>query len=112
MSQSWPKPGVGHVGEYQVSGHVLPITGSAAIINLKYIASSITVSAIDNDAEITFYDSGSNGVALTVPTDSTTRFTGKFKKFKVASPGDALVELTNIPASAYNAPIFTDLFTE
>lgn len=112
MSSSWPTPGVGHVGEYQVSGHVLPVTGSNAVINLKYLASSITVSAINADAEVTFYDSGSNGVAFTVPTDSTTRFTGKFKKFKVASPGDALVELTNIPSAAYQAPIFTDLFTE
>lgn len=110
MSQSWPKPGVGHVGEYQVSGHVLPITGSAAVINLKYLASSITVSAEGGDAEVTFYDSGSNGVAFTVPTNSTTRFTGKFKTFKVASPGDALVELTNIHASQYDSPIFTDLF--
>jgi len=111
MSQSWPKPGVGHVGEYQVSGHVLPITGSSAIINLNYLASSITVSAVGGTAEITFYDSGSNAVGHTVPSDGTIRFTGKFKKFKVASPGDALVELTNIPASSYNAPIFTDLFT-
>jgi hypothetical protein len=112
MSSSWPTPGVGHVGEYQVSGHVLPVTGSNAVINLKYLASSITVSADGADAEVTFYDSGSNGVAFTVPTNSTTRFTGKFKKFKVASPGDALVELTNIPSVAYNAPIFTDLFSE
>ena len=79
---------------------------------VKAVQKLLGISADGADAEVTFYDSGSNGVAFTVPTNSTTRFTGKFKKFKVASPGDALVELTNIPSVAYNAPIFTDLFSE
>ena len=114
MSIHWPKPGVNLVGEYQVSGHILPITGSSAIVKLKYVASSITVAAIDADKAITFYDSGHNPVSLTVPQDTTATFKGKFLTFKVPADASALVEVTNIPSTSYTAetgaPTFQDLF--
>ena len=38
MGTNWPKPGINHVGEYQVSGHTLAVTGSGNTIFLKYVA--------------------------------------------------------------------------
>ena len=101
MSQSWPKPGVNHVGEYQVSGHILPIT-SASTYNLKYVASSITAVAAGN---ITFFDGG--GTSRQVAVTAGTRIVGKFVKF--TNSANVVVELTNIPATQYLAPNFADL---
>jgi len=109
MATHWPKPGINHVGEFQVSGHTLVITGSAQTIYLKHVASSITVSAT-NDAELTFFDGRHEGMNYTVPADTTTSFKGKFLTFKVPANMDALVEVTNIPSSSYNVPNRLQLF--
>jgi hypothetical protein len=101
MSQSWPRPGVNHVGEYQVSGHILPIT-STATHNLKYVASSITAVAA---GDITFFDGG--GASRTVAVTAGTRIVGKFIKF--TNTANVVVELTNVPAGDYLAPNFSDL---
>ena len=101
MSQSWPKPGVGLVGEYQVSGHILPIN-STGPHNLNYVASSITATEAGT---ITFYDSANNSVALTV--DAGVRIVAKFVKFNNTS--DVAVELTNIEAARYSSPLFANL---
>lgn len=105
MSQSWPKPGVGHVGEYQVSGHVLPVAASTTV-NLNYVASSITATAVTSNGSITFYDSSDETGSVTVPAGTSVRFTGKFVKFATAANTTAVVELTNIPASSYTPPRF------
>ena len=114
MSFHWPKPGINHVGEYQVSGHTFVATGSNKIIYLNYVASSITMAAIDADRAITFYDPGGAANNFTVPQDTTARFTGKFLTFKVPANASALVEVTNIPSASYisgsGAPLQTSLF--
>ena len=110
MATHWPnKPGINHVGEFQVAGHTLAITGSAETIYLTHVASSITLSADGADKEVTFFDGGHTGIAFTVPQDTTTRFKGKFLTFKVPAGADALVEITNIPSSSYNPPTFAQL---
>jgi hypothetical protein len=106
MSLHWPKAGINHVPEFQVSGHTLVITGSSETIYLTHVASSITLSADGADKEVTFYDGGHTGIAFTVPQDTTARFKGKFLTFSVPAGADALVEITNIPSSSYSVPTF------
>ncbi len=105
MSQSWPRPGIGHVGEYQVSGHVLPVAASTTV-NLNYVASSITATASGGAGSITFYDSADETGAISIKDGSSVRLTGKFKKFATGANTTAVVELTNIPASSYVPPRF------
>ena len=59
MSLHWQKPGVNHVGEYQASGHafVIPDSATDREVNLKYVASSVTVTCTGAGDKITFYDS-------------------------------------------------------
>jgi hypothetical protein len=109
MSSNWHKPGINHVGEFQVSGHTFVVTGSGNVIDLNYVASSITVSADGADKEITFYDTSGGSAAFTVPTNTTCTFKGKFLRFAVPAGADALVEVTNIPSSSYRAPTFTEM---
>ena len=103
MALNWPQTtGVNLVGEYQVSGHLLPVSTTNADVNLKYVASSITAVAAGN---ITFYDGSGNTRVVAVAAG--TRIVGKFIKFKNA--GAVVVELTNIPAHLYTPPDFSDL---
>ena len=106
MGLQWQKPGINHVGEYQASGHTLVITGSSEdnTIYLKYVASGITVSAINADVDVTFYDSDHIARAFTVPIDSTASYKGKFLTFKVGNGADAVVSVTNIPSASYVPP--------
>ena len=102
MALNWPQTtGVNLVGEYQVSGHVFPVT-SAATHNLKYVASSITAVAA---GDITFFDGGGN--SRTVAVTAGLRIVGKFIKF--TNTANVVVELTNIPAHHYTAPLFSNL---
>ena len=95
MGTNWPKPGLSHVGEDQASGHTSPLTGSANIRYLKYVASSITFMGA---AEFVVYDNEHNASeACTVAAGST--FKGKFLTF--ISTKDCIVELTNIPSGSY-----------
>ena len=106
MSLHWPKPGVNHAGEYQVSGHTLVVTGSSDRVYLNFVASSITLSNAhaSSNLDFTFYDGNHEGQAFTIPNDETVRFKGKFLTFNVPVGMDALVELTNIPSGAYDVP--------
>ena len=104
MGTNWQRPGINHVGEYQASGHTFVVTGSAHIIKLKYVASGITVSAIDADVDVSFYDSDHVARAFTVPIDSTASYKGKFLTFNVAAGADAIVSITNIPSASYIPP--------
>lgn len=112
MSLHWQRPGVNHVGEYQASGHTLVITGSANKIFLKYVASGISLSAINADVDVTFYDSDHRTHSFTVPIDSTAAYKGKFLTFKVAAGADALVSVTNIPSASYLPPSASMLFRQ
>jgi len=105
MGTHWPKPGLNHVGEYQASGHTLPLTGSADIRYLKYVASSITFM---DSAEFQVYDNEHNASeSCTVAAGST--FKGKFLTYKCNS-ADHIVELTNIPSGSYVVPNLSTLF--
>lgn len=104
MSQSWPKPGVNHVGEYQVSGHMMPIEGSSDTVYLKFVASSITFT--ESGGTFTVFDNQHTGSA-TVTISAPCRIKGKFLTFKTTK--DAVVELTNIPSGSYMPPIFSVL---
>ena len=99
MSLHWPKPGPNLVGEYQAAGHIYVHTGSTGEVELKFLAKSIVPIATAN---MQFFDSESNTHALaSVPAG--TRFEGKFIKFKCNV--DAILEITNIPASTYFHPL-------
>lgn len=103
MGQNWPTPGVNHVGEYQSSGHLFPVNGSSDIVQLKFVASSITFTEA---GVFTVYDSGHNpSTAITV--EAACRLKGKFLTFKTT--GDAVVEITNIPSGSYIPPLFTQI---
>ena len=108
MATHWPKPGVNHVGEYQASGHTFVVTGSDDLIKLKYVASSISVTA-GSDAsaanrQIKFYSSDHVGDILQMPTNSTIDFKGKFLTFEMSTDLSALISITNIPSASYNPP--------
>ena len=104
MGLHWQKPGLNHVGEYQASGHTLPLTGSANIRYLDFVASSITFMAT---AEFIVYDNNHNASeSCTVAAGST--FKGKFLTYKCNS-ADHIVELTNIPSSSYVVPNLSTL---
>jgi len=111
MSQSWPKPGIGHVGEYQVSGQILPLTGDGSVINLAKVASGITLSAPSSDSTVTFYDGSGNTSVFVVPAGSSVYLRGKFKKLSIDNNGYAIVELTNILSSMYKPEDFADLYS-
>ena len=98
MSIQWQKPGVNHVGEFQVSGHMFPVTGSGAIIKLNYVASSITMGGTAGD--VTFYDEKHQGMTVAMAAGSTVN--AKFLTFNNAQP--CFVTLTNIPSASY-APL-------
>jgi len=100
MGTNWPKPGLNHVGEYQVSGYAVPITGSANIRYLKYVASSITFT--EATGSFTVYDNKHNASEVATITSACT-FKGKFLTF--ISTKDAILEVTNIPSSSYNVPL-------
>ena len=102
MALQWQKPGVNHVGEYQASGHTLPITGSANKIYLKYVASSITLSATA-DATASFYF-GTETMNFPLKASTTATYSGKFLTFKVPANVNALVSITNIPSASYDPP--------
>ena len=97
------RPGINHVGEFQVSGHTFVVTGSSNIIRLKYVASEITLSATA-DASFTVYDGDHTAFAFPMKAATTARFKGKFLTFKVPADMSALVALTNIPSGSYLPP--------
>jgi hypothetical protein len=111
MGLNWQKPGIGHVGEFQAAGHTLVITGSASVIKLRYVGSSITVSNKSNPADddannkaLTIYDGQHIGTAFTLRPGATARYKGKFLTFNVPAGMDGIVEMTNIPSSSYDPP--------
>ena len=110
MGLQWQKPGVNHVGEYQASGHILPIANTSGTHKLKFVAKAITFTNT-NAAEqpITFYDSGHNGAVFEIEAGTSIRVEGKFLTFAGHADISALVELTNIPSASYQPPIFTTL---
>lgn len=97
MGTHWPKPGMNSVSEYQASGYALPLTGSANIRYLKYVASSITFTEAGTFA--VFDSAGNKSEVATVASGVGTTFKGKFLTF--ISEGDCIVELTNIPSASY-----------
>jgi len=105
MSQSWPKPGITHVGEFQASGHTLVLTGSGTTVRLKYVASEAVFSnGSGGSANVTIYDSAHYGEAFTLKTGAVAHFKGKFLTLALDSGVDALVSITNIPSGSYLPP--------
>ena len=96
MSTQWPKPGVNHVGEFQASGHMFPVTGSGVNIKLKFVASSITMGGTKGN--VTFYDEKHEGQTVEMAAGST--INAKFLTFNNAQA--CFVTLTNIPSASYH----------
>ena len=123
MSLNWQKPGINHVGEFQASGHTLVVTGSASVIKLRYVGSSITftntkdyIAGAGNNLDLTIYDGQHVGTAFTLRPGATARYKGKFLTFNVQVGMDAIVEVTNIPSASYHPPSkpqlhYTDVIT-
>ena len=110
MGLNWQKPGVNHVGEYQVSGHILPIAATNGIQKLKFVAKAITFTNTNaGEQTVTFYDSGHTGIAFDVEAGTSIRVEGKFLTFEGHSDISALVELTGIPSGSYTPPAFSTL---
>tara|TARA_B100000900_G_scaffold399907_1_gene402979 strand:+ start:1881 stop:2204 length:324 start_codon:yes stop_codon:yes gene_type:complete len=97
-------PGINHVGEYQLSGHLIPIDGSSNIVKLKFVASSITFT--ESGGTFTVYD-GEHNASTAVAVSAPCRIKGKFLTFKTTK--DAVVEITNIPSGSYVQPLYTEI---
>ena len=110
MGLQWQKPGINHVGEYQASGHTLVITGSAKIVRLNYVASSITLSATA-DATASFFDSSHVAMPFPLKSATTATYKGKFLTFNIPINMTALVSVTNIPSASYVPPSGSQLHT-
>ena len=105
MSSSWPKPGIGHVAEYQAAGYAfcVPTGTGARTVDLEFISRAITVSASANNVTVEFFaDDGTSSTYTFVGGAGTARFEVKCKKFALGGGGNssAVVELTNIKADA------------
>ena len=105
MSASWPKPGIGHVAEYQAAGYAfcVPSGTGARTVNLEFVSRAITVSASANNVTVEFFaDDNSSSTYTFVGGAGTARFEVKCKKFALGGAGNssAVVELTNIPADS------------
>ena len=107
MSLHWQKPGVNHVGEYQASGHafVMPDSTTDREVNLKYVASAVTVTCTGAGDTITFYDG--EGVARSIDLSAAGTYTFNVKFVRLGLTGSstnamgAVIALTNIPAASY-----------
>ena len=114
MALNWQKPGVGSVGEYQVAGHTYASAKGSAdnTITLKFLSSEVTIIAEADNLEVTFTDGSGNTRKIHLPAGS---HTFKIKCKKIVFGGgiahSAIISCTNIPASEYTAPDFTDLGT-
>ena len=105
MSSSWPKPGIGHVAEFQAAGYAFCVpTGSGArTVSLKFVSRAITVTAGANNVTVEFFaDDGTSSTFKFDGGPGTARFEVKCKKFALAGGGNssAVVEMTNIPADS------------
>ena len=110
MATHWPTPGINHVGEYQMSGHVLPIADTSGTQKLKFVAKAITFTNTNaSEQPITFYDSGHNSAAFEIEAGTSIRVEGKFLTFAGHADISALIELTNIPSGSYIPPLFSAL---
>ena len=103
MSLNWQKPGINHVGEFQASGHTLVVTGSSNKTHLKYVASSITLSATA-DATAIFYNGSHEAMDFDMKASTTATYKGKLLTFKIPTNMSALVSITNIPSASYDPP--------
>ena len=117
MSSGWPKPGIGHVAEYQVSGNAYVVesgTGTQTA-TLNFVTRAVVVSAAGSGPIVRFYDDGGNTKDFTFGAAGHVRFEIKCKKFALIGGGtavSAVAELTNIPATSDNrVPEFTALGT-
>ena len=117
MSSGWPKPGIGHVAEYQASGNAYVVesgTGTQTA-TLNFVTRAVVVSAADAGPIVRFYDDGGNTKDFTFGAAGHVRFEIKCKKFALVGGGtavSAVAELTNIPATSDNrVPEFTALGT-
>jgi len=104
MAQHWPRPGVNHVGEFQTSGHLFPINGSSSVVQLHFVASSITFT--EDGGAFTVFD-GANNPSTAVAVSKACRIKGKFLTFITTK--DAVVEITNVPSGSYIPPLFTQI---
>ena len=114
MALQWQKPGVNHVGEYQVAGHtyISDRTSGNNTINLKFLSSKVTIIAEVDALDVTFTDGGGNTRAIRLPAGTHT-FNIKCKQiaFGNSKAHSAVIACTNIPATEYTAPNFTVLGT-
>ena len=105
MSSSWPKPGLGHVAEYQASGYAfcVPSGTGARTVTLEYVSRAITISASAATVAVEFFaEDGASSTFTFAGGAGTVRFEVKCKKFAFSGAGttSAVVELTNIKADA------------
>jgi len=107
MGTNWPKPGINHVGEYQASGYLLPLSGSTNIRYLQQVASGI--SFLDDGNFTVFDETGDDGEGVRA-IKSGMFIKGKFLTYTCTVPH--IVEMTNIPAASYAAPTLASLVSD
>ena len=116
MAINWQKPGINHVGEFQMTGHILPVAKNSdnQTVHLNYVAKAITFTNEDSSVgNIKIYDRfGVASTTVSIGAGETVKVDGKFLKFEIV--GDhisAMVEVTNIPSGSYHQPSFATLAT-
>ena len=109
---NWASPGIGDVGSYQASGDVLAIATASSnrTVDLNYVTRAITVTAAAT-AVVVFYDSANNARNITIPAAGVYRFEIKCIKFGFtnAAAAGAVVEMTNIPATAFVGKTYAEI---
>ena len=107
MGTHWPKPGMNSVSEYQVSGYLLPLSGSANIRYLQQVASGISFLA---DGNFTVFDATGDDGEGAQAIKSGMFIKGKFLTYECSVAH--IVEMTNIPSSSYAAPTLASLVSD
>ena len=106
MALNWQKPGINHVGEYQISGQAFAVQSDTndKRIDLKFVASGVTVCNANAGAKVTFFDSQNAGKDVILGAAGSHNFNVKFIRLQLTgSSGNigAVCQLTNISADNF-----------
>ena len=112
MSSSWAKPGINHVGEYQMAGtpFVVASDTTARTVTLKRVSKAITFISSATGATVHFFDVNEAGVAQNTTVNlpaGAMRVEVRCTKFAISTGATvgAIVELTGIEPRQLPLPL-------
>ena len=112
MSSSWAKPGINHVGEYQMAGtpFVVASDTAARTVTLNRVSKAITFISTVAGATVHFFDVNESGVAQNTAVKlplGAMRVEVRCTKFAISADQEvgAIVELTGIEPRQLPLPL-------